>query len=84
MALKVKEEHIETLRMLLQPYLNTQRAAEYAARGMTPRRYRWDALWAAGRKTTLVAAVVREIYEYANDDHLDSVLKLLAKEGETR
>jgi hypothetical protein len=46
--------------------------AEYVKVGMTQRRHAWDALHAAKFHATPTS---RDIYQYANDDHIDTILR---------
>lgn len=80
--LKIKEEHIAALREAMQPFLNKTTAEVYRDAGLTSKRYIWDAFWSACRHTPTLNDVVREIYTYANDDHLHTVFCQLAKERE--
>ena len=80
-AMKVKPEHVEILRRELQPFLNKDTASVYADAGLTPMRYRWDALWSANKHhPEVMNALIPEIYQYANDMHIDTVLRMLADE----
>lgn len=79
--MKIKPEHIAKLREYLAPFLNKDTEDGYREQGLSDKRYRWDALWSACRHTPSLNDVIREIYEYANDDHIDTVLRMLAKEG---
>jgi len=80
-AMKVKPEHIEALRTALRPFLNKDTARVYADAGLSPTRYRWDALWSARKlRGEDVGDLITEIYQYANDTHIDTVLKMLAEE----
>ncbi len=81
-ALKVKPEHIQALREATKPFLNKATRELYEEEGLSPKRYRWDALWSANRRVPTLTEVIREIYQTCNDDHIDSVLRLLVKESE--
>lgn len=48
--------------------------AEYEQAGMTKRRHAWDALHAAKFHAS---DTMREVYRYANDNHIDTVLRSL-------
>lgn len=79
--MKVTVEHIERLRTLVSPFLNKTTADLYKDAGLSEKRYRWDALWAARRyDLDTEDALISEIYQYANDDHIDTVLRMLANE----
>lgn len=80
--LKVKEEHIAAFRAAMEPFLNKTTAGVYRDAGLSMKRYVWDAFWSACKHTPSLNDVVREVYTYANDDHLHTVFCLLAKERE--
>lgn len=81
--MKVKPEHIERLRVIVSPFMNKDTAQVYKDAGLSEMRYRWDALWSARRHNLpLEDALISEIYQYANDDHIDTVLRMIAKERE--
>jgi len=81
--MKVKPEHMQTLRVALAPLDTVALRAEYAA-GKFPHaerckdvdmRYRWDLLY-------MVHGSVREplmkaLYAYANDSHIDTALRAI-------
>lgn len=74
--MKIREEHIEQLSKLLAPLFTPEREQLYRDRGLSMKRYRWDALyilWDAG-----LVSLMDEIYKYANDDHIDTVLRMLS------
>jgi len=68
--MKLRPEHAQELRDAIAPVLaaNPGARAEYVKLGRTMRRYRWDVLHASGYNTTA-------IYKYANDEHIDTVLR---------
>lgn len=78
--LKIKPEHIQALREGMAPFLNQATMDLYADAGLSEVRYLWDAFWSACKHTPSLNDVVREVYTYANDDHLYSVFKLLWRE----
>lgn len=80
--MKVKEEHVAALRGAMAPFLNRTTAEVYRDAGLSPKRYVWDAFWSACKHTPGLNDVVREVYTYANDDHLHTVFCHLAKERE--
>jgi hypothetical protein len=47
---------------------NPDMEKEYAKLGLSPKRYRWDALWLSGVEVT-------KYYDYLNDDHIDTALR---------
>lgn len=82
MGLKIKQEHIDILRREITPFMNADTAQIYKDAGHGPLRYHWDALWSANKRSPEVQQCIREIYQYANDTHITSVLRMLAKEAE--
>ena len=83
MALKISPAHIQALRDATRPFLNKATRTAYEEEGLSPKRYRWDALWSANRQSSTLGVVMSEIYQTCNDDHIDSVLRLLVKESES-
>ncbi len=79
--MKVKPEHIEALRAATKLFMNSDTETVYREAGLSDKRYRWDAFWSACKHTPSLNDVIREIYQYANDDHIDTVLRMLVKEA---
>jgi hypothetical protein len=78
--MKIKTEHRELIASAVKP-LDTPMARQMYTSRSFPRankvkdlnkRYRWDLLYAS-------KVNVSAIYEYANDDHIDTVLRNLIK-----
>lgn len=78
MAMKIKPEHIEALEKVVSPFYSEAAASAYKAAGLSDKRYRWDALWAASDSNAGFGALMSEIYQYANDEHIDTVLRKLS------
>ena len=78
--MKLKAEHIKILREAITPFMNADTAALYAEQGLTPKRYRWDALWSANKVSVPLREIMPVIYRYANDEHIDTVLRMLDTE----
>lgn len=85
--MKIKREHLETLRAAIVPLDTPTRRAKYLA-GDFPRsdrvkdlakRYRWDLLWLSklsiGDGSGRSSGVNLDLYAYMNDDHIDTALK---------
>ncbi|QFS87577.1 MULTISPECIES: hypothetical protein [unclassified Marinobacter] len=75
--MKITPDHYQRLILLLLSVVDKPDAAEYKAQGLSPVRYRWDWLWAiplADRQPWF-----DEVYQYANDDHIDTALKNAVK-----
>lgn len=51
----------------------------YAGRDLTEKRARWDLLWSTSKSWR--RGWFGEVYEYANDDHIDTALRRIIKES---
>ena len=76
--LKIKTEHYETLRGACEDVLAKypKARAEYAVKGLSDKRFRWDVLYSAridGVSGT--EWLCRTLYPYMNDEHMDSALR---------
>lgn len=78
--LRIRPEHVQALREGMAPFLNEDTATLYKDADLSERRYLWDAFWSACKHTPSLNDVVREVYEYADDSHLNSVFNVLWKE----
>ena len=75
--MKIKSEHYTYMLEQIQLISNKmQTRNEYNKAGLSDRRYRWDLCYAA-RLTPWICA---NVYSYANDDHIDTVLRKIVKE----
>jgi hypothetical protein len=81
--LKITDEHVRALRAGVSPFLNHATSKVYTEAGLSAMRYRWDALWSACKYVEGFNDLISEIYRYANDDHIDTVLRMVAKERES-
>ena len=79
--MKITDQHVQYMRDKIKP-LDTQSLRKTYAEGRIEnadkvkdldKRYRWDLLWAAGLSDFLV----KVIYKYAHDDHIDTALKAI-------
>lgn len=54
----------------------------YRSANLTPKRFRWDCLWASGLKIGDGIGIQGDInvYAYANDDHIDTALRRIMRE----
>ena len=69
--MKITKQHRVHIARELQ-FLNTPGLLqEYRDAGLSDKRYRWDLLYKAG----LSQWICDNIYQYADDDHLDTVLR---------
>jgi len=69
--MKIQPEHAAHITAAVQAVDNPERRAKAQIGNHSNLRYRWDCLWAAG----LTRWVCDTIYPYANDDHIDTVLR---------
>lgn len=79
--MKIQPEHLARMRSLLVQRHGTDFApritAAYERAGLSKMRARWDA-WRAASNTE----IVRELYKYANDDHIDTALRRIFEHRE--
>ena len=69
--MKITSEHKEFIRNAVADF-NTPEAREYyKSQGLSDKRYRWDLLYKAGLSKWLCD----NTYPYANDDHIDTVMR---------
>ena len=73
-TLKIRREHIQAIRETIAPYASAELFQSYQAKDLSHKRYRWDLLWKSKFD------VCNLIYPYANDEHIDSVLRFLVLE----
>ena len=82
--MKIKPEHYTQLENAINRVRNElphSKLEEYLEAGNTAKRYRWDLLWYASRAGFIrivgraMGGVDCPIYEYANDDHIDTALR---------
>ena len=70
--MKIKPEHYQYLSdQVSRAITHMPGLDEYQAAGMSAKRWRWDALWAA----KISSWIQENIYPYANDDHIDTALR---------
>lgn len=75
--MKITPEHCNYIRKAILAKGNTPTWPTYKAQGLTYRRWLWDILWNAG----ISPWISTNIYPYANDEHIETVLKsILGKE----
>jgi hypothetical protein len=78
--MKIKPEHYEALKSAVHRVLDDHphAAAEYDKKGLSPTRFRWDALHSSRVMHTQHSdghSLGHHIYKYANDSHIDTALK---------
>ena len=71
--MKITTEHLDYMRAAIEPHDTEERRATYKAQGMSDRRYRWDLSYKAG----LSAWMASTVYQYANDEHIDTALRAI-------
>ena len=80
--MKIKPEHYTELSAAVLGQYSEAAARKYQAAGLSPMRFRWDMLWASririgdGRGMDGLP-----IYEYANDDHIDTALRRIMQQA---
>ncbi|NMZ63393.1 hypothetical protein HBN99_03535 [Pseudomonas oryzihabitans] len=77
--MKMKTEHFESLRRLIERFQKEdleQGRKHYQEKGLTARRYRFDVLYSIPRGDRQ-AWFDQGVYDYLNDDHIDTALKAL-------
>lgn len=70
--MKIKPEHYEHLKTAILANPHAPTLPSYIARGLTEKRWRWDLLYLA----KLSPWISSNLYPYANDDHIDTALRL--------
>lgn len=77
--MKMKPEHYTQLRDALTTILPKLKLSEalYQNNGLTPMRFRWDALWATQLRAGDSAGMQTgwPVYDYLNDEHIDTALR---------
>ena len=80
MAMKIKAEHYEYMKRAIEAATFDKPVVElegrYRARGLTPKRFRWDCSHAA-RLTTWMCD---NLYSYLNDTHIDTALRAIMRD----
>jgi hypothetical protein len=67
---------------LIIPHDTAQRRAEYAAKGLSDKRYRWDLSYLSGNANnpeSCTRFVCDTLYTYLNDSHIDTALRSIVK-----
>lgn len=73
--MKMTQQHFATLKASIEPLDTQEKRKAYQDAGMSAKRYRWDLLWA----TLQTRFVCDELYQYLNDDHIDTALRSIVK-----
>ena len=80
--MKIKSDHFTQLAAMLNPLDTAERRANYKARGVTDKRYRWDLTCAAGHASnpeSCTRFICDVLYEYMNYTHIDTALRSIVK-----
>ena len=77
--MKIKPEHLEHMRSAIRPIIDSQPEilTKYREAGLTDKRFRWDALWAA----KISPWISENLYPYCNDEHIDTALRNIVPEA---
>jgi hypothetical protein len=70
--MKIKPEHAEYIKEQMLAYSNAPLLQPYLKAGLSEKRWRWD--WCY-RTPGLSKWICDNIYPYANDEHLDTLLR---------
>lgn len=73
--MKIKPEHLQTLVDNLAPFDTDELRSQYKAQGLSDKRYRWDLTYLSN-STRFICDV---LYEYMDDNHLDTALRKIVK-----
>ena len=73
--MKIKPEHVQHMRDAFTKWDTDFHRSRYAAAGLSTKRYQWDLVRAVG----LMPWVCDVLYQYANDDHIQTALNRIVK-----
>jgi len=73
--MKIKSEHFEYLCDAVAKYDTDIRRSNYAAAGLSTRRFQWDLVRHAG----LMPWICDTLYKYLNDNHIQTALNRIIK-----
>ncbi|MCF6783395.1 hypothetical protein [Stutzerimonas stutzeri] len=91
--MKIQSDHYKQLSQIISAHLekNPAMPLEYEALSLSPKRLRWDAVRMAGirfgdsvgmtRPDNIEPSHFLPVYDYANDDHIDTALRAAFKEA---
>jgi len=73
--MKIKPEHIQLIKKAISKSKNLLNfSKEYKEKGQSAMRFRWDTLYTS-MNSAESKAFFDAVYTYANDDHIDTVLR---------
>jgi hypothetical protein len=73
--MKIKPEHIDVIAKAIEQINSPSLQKHYADEGLSFKRYQWDCLY----RTVPSKWICDNIYPYANDDNIQSVLNKVIK-----
>lgn len=82
--MKMQPAHLEELQALFtesEKRFARRGIPTYQERGLTPKRWRWDAFWRLHREDRVGWFERNAIYSYLNDDHIDTALRSILPES---
>ena len=71
--MKIRHRNFTDLLHMIRSSPVFPRLMEYRAKGLSDERYRWDCLYSVNEKDR--QEWFDRVYEFANDDHIDTALK---------
>ena len=78
--MKITKEHYQYVKRAIQNIDSgrdlASHAAQYRREGLSPKRFRWDCTYGAGLSKWLCD----NIYSYADDTHIDTMLRAIMRE----
>ena len=78
--MKMQANHVEAIRQGIAPFDTDFYRQRYIESGFSDDRYRWDLFYFAQQKGTIDPFFInRTLYDYCNDNHIDTVLRKLVK-----
>lgn len=76
--MKIKPEHYETLKENAIPFLNSYNFTLYREKGLSHKRFRWDACcYMPG----MINFICETLYEYLDDTHIDSAFRKITRDA---
>lgn len=74
--MKIKPEHFNKLSKMINGLPEKPVLKDYKEARLSNTRFRWDFFWLANQNNKEdMRCLVKEMYEYMNDDHIDTALK---------
>lgn len=80
--MKITADHFATLTAKVAPFDTPERRAEYAAKGLSDKRYRWDLTYLGGtgaNPESTTRFICDTLYGYLSDTHIDTALRTIVK-----